>query len=451
MLQGGLWAALNAHQAWLARWPAFELDETLQIPEARLHTALNELFERLHGDNYPFPHPLYAGQMLKPPHPAAVIAYLSAMLINPNNHALDGGPPTARMENECIDALARSFGFDTWLGHLTSSGTMANLEALWVARQMHPDKIVVFSDQAHYTHGRMCELLKIKHAVIPSHPDGTMNLEALTPYLKTRKIGTVVATLGTTSLGALDSLGELTKLQEEHGFRIHVDAAYGGYYHLLRYSDPAFFQFDFIRNADSVVVDPHKHGLQPYGCGCVIFRDPDVASLYAHHSPYTYFTSAERHLGEISLECSRAGAAAAALWLTMRLFPLEDTGMALILQKTREAALAFADALNDSARFALYLDPALDIVVYFPNGPDTESISARTEQVFRAAMAHPEFPMFTAKLSVPIEHFAALHPQITPNSDTVTLLRSCLLKPEHSQWVPQLMRTLEASLASQPL
>ena len=67
-------------------------------------------------DNYPFFHPRYAGQMLKPPHPAAVIGYVTAMLINPNNHALDGGPATAAMEKEVVAQLAAMFGFEpsTW-------------------------------------------------------------------------------------------------------------------------------------------------------------------------------------------------------------------------------------------------------------------------------------------------------------------------------------------------
>ena len=56
----------------------------------------------------------------------------------------------------------------------------------------------------------------------------------------------------------------------------------------------------------------------------MLFRDPGVAQHYLHDSPYTYFTSDELHLGEISIECSRAGAAAAALWLTLRLLPLTD-------------------------------------------------------------------------------------------------------------------------------
>ena len=71
--------------------------------------------------------------------------------------------------------------------------------------------------------------------------------------------------------------------------------------------------FAAIAECDSAVVDPHEHSLQPYGCGAVLFRDPAVAGHYLHDSPYTYFTSDELHLGEISLECSRAGPATAAL------------------------------------------------------------------------------------------------------------------------------------------
>ena len=76
--------------------------------------------------------------MLKPPHPAAVAGYLAAMLVNPNNHALDGGRVTSAMEKEAVAQLAAMFGFATHLGHLTSSGTIANLEALYVARETHP-------------------------------------------------------------------------------------------------------------------------------------------------------------------------------------------------------------------------------------------------------------------------------------------------------------------------
>src|SRR5690606_37178850 len=120
-----------------------------------------------------------------------------------------------------------------------------------------------------------------------------------------------------------------------------------------------------LPQVDSLVIDPHKQGLQPYGCGCVIFRDPAVSTLYRHDSPYTYYTGGGGHLGEITLECSRAGAAAAALWLTQQCIPLA-TQMRDILRQTRQAALDLANGLQQSSTYTLYLPPTLDIVTYFP-------------------------------------------------------------------------------------
>ena len=109
----------------------------------------------------------------------------------------------------------------------------------------------------------------------------------------------MLAGLGTTAAGTVDPLPEILALRERYDFRVHVDAAYGGYFTLADNLGPrASDAFDRIDAADSIVIDPHKHGLQPYGCGCVLFRDPSVGRLYKHDSPYTYFTSDELHLGE---------------------------------------------------------------------------------------------------------------------------------------------------------
>ena len=107
---------------------------------------------------------------------------------------------------------------------------------------------------------------------------------------------------------SVDPLPDLIALKARYGFRLHADAAYGGYFVLAGNLAPgARAAFDRLGEADSIVVDPHKHGLQPYGCGAVLFSDPAVGRFYKHESPYTYFSSAELHLGEISLECSRPG------------------------------------------------------------------------------------------------------------------------------------------------
>src|SRR5210317_1187668 len=112
---------------------------------------LNEVADRMHN-NFPYHHPLYAGQMLKPPHPIAREAYALAMHINPNNHALDGSRESSQMEKDAVAEIARMIGFKEHLGHLTGGGTMANLEALWVSSKIHPKKRIVASSQSHYTH-----------------------------------------------------------------------------------------------------------------------------------------------------------------------------------------------------------------------------------------------------------------------------------------------------------
>ena len=289
----------------------------------RMDQVLQEVAGRLQ-DNYPFFHPLYAGQMLKPPHPLARLAYALALWINPNNHALDGGRATSAMEKEAVAELARMFGWRAHLGHLTSGGTMANLEALWVAGQLHPGKKILASQQAHYTHQRISHVLRLQFESVACDRAGRLDLGALQNRLGGGDIGTVVATCGTTATGAVDPLPELLELRSRHGFRLHVDAAYGGYFGLVDNLQATTRQaYDRLGEADSIVIDPHKHGLQPYGCGCVLFADPSVGRFYKHDSPYTYFTSSELHLGEISLECSRPGASAAALWATQRLLPLD--------------------------------------------------------------------------------------------------------------------------------
>src|SRR6185437_15360658 len=97
--------AVEKMSGWMAEYGAFAPHPSLDVPLEQLEHATSALHERLR-ENYPFFHPRYIGQMLKPPHPAAVIGYVSAMLINPNNHALDGGPATARMEKEVVAQLA---------------------------------------------------------------------------------------------------------------------------------------------------------------------------------------------------------------------------------------------------------------------------------------------------------------------------------------------------------
>jgi len=439
-----LQTAVAEMAAWMREYGEVRPHPAQDVDLTELAAATAELRTRLR-DNYPFHHPRYAGQMLKPPHPAAVIGYVTAMLVNPNNHALDGGPATAAMEKDVVAQLAAMFGFPEppgHLGHLTSSGTIANLEALFVARETHPGKAIAHSADAHYTHARMAHVLGVEAVAVPTVADGTMDLDALELLLAGGRIGTVVATTGTTGLGAVDPVHEIVPIARRHGVRVHVDAAYGGFFRLIADDLPdgvAAAPYLAIAACDSVVIDPHKHGLQPYGCGAVLFRDPGVARHYLHDSPYTYFTSDELHLGEISLECSRAGAAAAALWLTLRLLPLTPDGLGAVLRPGRRATLDWARRIEASDELRLFQQPQLDILTYFPARDRLSEIDAVSAAVMAAGMAlPPEEALFLATYNVDGAGLAARGHRVDADVPSGRILRSVLMKPESEAAVPWL-------------
>jgi len=439
--------ATSLIEAWEARFGAYDAHAASEPDAQRLATAWEAFGERM-ADHYPFFHPRYAGQMLKPPHPVAVAGYLAAMLVNPNNHALDGGPGASSLEVEVVDQLRVMFGLPSpGLGHLTSSGTIANLEALWVAREVHPDKRVVHSSAAHYTHARMCELLRITGTAVPPDAHGRLDLDAVEAECAKGDVGTVVLTTGSTGLGAIDRVDEALALRERYGVRLHVDGAYGGFFTLLaRGEDPLVEPAPYaaIAQCDSVVVDPHKHGLQPYGCGAILFADPSVERVYRHDSPFTYFTEAERHLGEISLECSRAGAAAAGLWLTLQALPLErHEGLGAVLAAGRRAALDWAQRLKRSDVLALHVEPELDIVTYLPRASSLSALDAASGAVLNAGMEDPEDPVFLSTLHLGRDALLARHPDLEPDADGARVLRSVLMKPEHEDAVGWLHERVE--------
>lgn len=408
--------------------PPFEPDVDLDA----MRPVLLEVARRMR-DDFPFPHPMYAGQMLKPPLPIARLAYELAMWVNPNNHALDGGRASSAMEKEAVAAIAAMFGWSTHLGHLTSGGTVANLEALWVAGMLHPGKAIAASSQAHYTHARVSAVLRLPFRQLEVDRRGLVDLAKLEAALATGTIGTVVATLGTTSLGGVDPLPEILDLARAHGVRVHVDAAYGGYFRLADGLPPdAARAFARIDEADSIVVDPHKHGGQPYGCGCVLFRDPSVGSFYQHDSPYTYFSSAEHHLGEITLECSRPGAAAVALWATQRLRPLVRGGaLAADLTAGLRHAARVHEELRGDPRFVAPIPPTLDIVVWAPRAPTASETSRLARRIYEeAAREH----LHLALTQVPRALVEDGLPDLVWDAPTLTCLRACLMRPEHATW-----------------
>ena len=438
---------VEAIERWQESYGGVESAPVSAVDAKTWRETLDQFLARLTDEQYPFFHPRYAGQMLKPPHPVAVVGYLAAMLINPNNHALDGGPSTAAMEKESVERLAAMFGMDQHLGHLTSSGTIANLEALWVGREEKPGSVVAVSRDAHYTHARMGNVLGVEVVDIDVDDSGRMAVDDLARVLETHNVGTVVVTLGTTALGAIDPLDDIIPVARAAGARVHVDGAYGGFFALVADDSndgvPSR-HFSAIARADSVVVDPHKHGLQPYGCGAVLFADPGIGTHYAHESPYTYFSSDELHLGEISLECSRAGAAAAAFWLTTEVFPLTPDGLGHVLRPGLRGARRMHSLLQASSDVQSLQEPELDIVGYLTRARTASRVDRDSVQIFEELALRPSDEQWhLATYNMNVDAFAKRGIDVEPDQEHARILRSVLMKPEHDAVVDDLVKVLE--------
>jgi len=216
----------------------------------------------------------------------------------------------------------------------------------------------------------------------------------------------------------------------------------GGYFILINNLNADTQEtYECLPKVDSIVIDPHKHGLQPYGCGCILFKDPGVGKFYKHDSPYTYFSSSGLHLGEISLECSRPGASAVALWATQKLLPLIPDGeFAKNLLKSREAALSLYEKLSNEPRFLTIIPPELDTVICAPKSDRASIISKLTEEYFSEAASEN---LHLATFKYPARLLKDIWKDIDFDIEYVTCLRSCLMKPEHLDWIEQIWQLLD--------
>ena len=135
------------------------------------------------------------------------------------------------------------------------------------------------------------------------------------------------------------------------------------------------------------MIDPHKHGLQPYGCGCVLFRDTEVGRLYKPNYRIRIqlegTTSGRNQPGVF-----KAGRFGGSVIGHQRLLPLQKGGeFAAGLEQSREAAKEFHRRLLEDRRFVAGFAPQLDIVILLPRSPSISESSALSRRIFELAAA----------------------------------------------------------------
>ena len=219
--------------------------------------------------------------------------------------------------------------------------------------------------------------------------------------LEQRPVLACVGVLGTTEYGTVDPIDRIVAARERFvarrlGFAVHVDAAWGGYMATLfrepdgslrpreailaghaQFPQPhVHAAFAALADTDSITVDPHKLGYLPYGAGAFVCRDHRAVALLAEQADYVFHGDApddyfarHRRLGQVIPEGSKSGAAAAAVYVTHRVLPLDHLHFGALPRQTIRAAEAFAAAAH---RFATDIAPLATATLPFT--PDSNLV-----------------------------------------------------------------------------
>ena len=275
------------------------------------------------------------------------------------------------------------------LGTFCSGGTVANISALWVARNQffkptesfagvakeglvraikhsgYDDVAIVVSERGHYSLGKAADVLGIGRANVISirtdehHKVDADAMRAKCSELKANNIGiiSIVGIAGATETGQVDPLDELADIAQEFNTHFHVDAAWGGPTLL---SNTHKHVMKGIELADSVTIDAHKQLYVPMGAGMVVFKDPTAIGAVEHHAEYI-LRAGSKDLGQYSIEGSRPGMA---MLVHAAFNIIGRKGYEILIDQNVEKAQTFARMIDAQAEFELITDPELNILNY---------------------------------------------------------------------------------------
>lgn len=292
--------------------------------------------------------------------PVAALGDLVASVLNQNMTAWRSSPAGVTIERTVVGWLAQAVGCAGFSGTLTGGGSAASLMALAMARESRipandhgmsgTQRVVIYaSEQVHMSIPKAVAMLGIgrenlryvscddAYRMLPSE----LNRVIAADKAQGRKPIAIVASAGTVNTGSIDPLAEIAAIARAHDLWLHIDGAYGA---LAALAVPE--KFRGLNQADSVSLDPHKWLFQPLDCGCLLYRDPEVA-----RRTFTYTGSYARQLSsdpvegfaffEESMELSRRFRALK-LWLSLRYHGLQAFGDAIRLNLQQAQRLSAA-------------------------------------------------------------------------------------------------------------
>lgn len=311
------------------------------------------------------------GSMCTCPDPVGVKAYSMFLESNLGDPGLF--PGTKKLEDEVISMLGELMGKKDVYGHIITGGTEANLMAMRAARNLTKidDPEIIVPRSAHFSFKKAAEMLCLDLKMADLDEDYKMDVSSVEDLLSDKTVA-IVGVAGTTELGKIDPISDLSRICLENDIYLHVDAAFGGYsIPFLKDVGYDLPEFDFsLPGVSSITIDPHKMGLAPIPTGGILFRERKYLEVMTIETPYLTEDLQSTVVG------TRTGAATAATWALLKYHGRE--GYQEVSKKCMEITNILADGVK-KAGFELVTRPELNIVAFSSSEIPVEEIALRLE------------------------------------------------------------------------
>jgi tyrosine decarboxylase/aspartate 1-decarboxylase len=371
-----------------------------EIPERGLpkNVILKELEKKLQRD-LTYSSGKILGSMCTEPHSLAKQLYLQYFEKNLGDPGLF--PAAAEVEQEAICMLSLLLSNSNASGRIVSGGTEANILALWAARNLAKKERmeVIAPVSAHCSFDKASDLLGLKLIKVGLNRRFQMDVKAAEEAI-TPKTVALVGVAGTTGLGVVDPIHELSEIALAHNIHLHVDAAFGGF--VIPFLEELGFNapdFDFrLLGVCSITIDPHKMGLAPNPAGGILFKDTSMMEAISMKVPYLAGGETEQS----TVMGTRPGASSIAVWAL--LMHLGKEGYKAVVERCLKLTWKLVEGIQHIDGIDIVTQPTMNVVGIKSDSTDIRLIA---EELRKRGWAIALFPGYIRIVVMP--HVEPLH------------------------------------------
>ena len=317
------------------------------------------------------------GSMCTEAHPFAKEVYIKFLDSNLGDPGLFKG--TKATEDKTIQIIGKLLSLDKAYGNIVTGGTEANIMAIRAARN-HARKYkgikegeIIMPRSAHFSFKKAADMMNLKIIEVDLDDNYKIDVDSLKSKVSDKTVA-IVAIAGTTELGLIDPIEEISKIAHENNIFFHVDAAFGGFsIPFLKNIGHDYPEFDFkLEGVSSITVDPHKMGLAPIPAGGIIFRKKEYLEVMAVDSPYLTVKTQSTIVG------TRLGASTVATYALLKYFG--KSGYSKMANELMENTHFLKDSLKEIG-YDVIVEPELNIVAFNHPEKSPEKLSEELEKI----------------------------------------------------------------------